>query len=368
MNGDPRYNNFDLLRVFGSLLVIYGHAHSLTGTAPPSFAANGVATIGVKIFFSISGYLVAESWLRDPNPFRFLARRSLRIFPALIVVTVLTAFLAGPLLTRLSFTDYFGQPGTLYFLNNIRLYITYFLPGLFETNVYPNAVNGSLWSLPVEFAMYLLTPLLISVAVLLRSRAAFAAIAAVFYAADLYLNLIEPRTGLWVFYATDVWTGLALAPYFVIGMLFAVCRIQAAFNIYIAFAALFTIAMFRGTTIVEEAVLILILPYVCLSFGSGSMASFDLTRGTDLSYGLFLYGFPVQQMLAYTLGSQMGPWWNFTLATLICACLAYLSWHLVEKRALAWKPRVKEIAVNSPNLPLPAARPIPLATSGDLAE
>jgi hypothetical protein len=165
------------------------------------------------------------------------------------------------------------------------------------------------------------TPLLIGVVVLLRSRAAFLAIAPAFLVADLYFNLIEPRTGQWVIYATDVWTALALAPYFVIGMLFAVCRIQAALN-YIAFAALFALAVFRGPVIVEEASLMLILPYACVAFGSGSFANYDLTHGIGLSYGLFMYGFLVQQMLTYTLGPQIGPWWNFALATFICAGLA----------------------------------------------
>src|SRR5579871_1464824 len=92
-----RLNNFDHVRLFGALLVIYGHAYPLTGTVIPGFAANGVATIGVKIFFSISGYLVAQSWLRDPNIVRFFTRRALRIFPALIAVVLLSTFVLGPI-------------------------------------------------------------------------------------------------------------------------------------------------------------------------------------------------------------------------------------------------------------------------------
>ena len=60
-------NNFDILRLISALLVIYGHSYPLTGLPEPGFAASGVATIGVKIFFVISGYLVALSWLRDSN-------------------------------------------------------------------------------------------------------------------------------------------------------------------------------------------------------------------------------------------------------------------------------------------------------------
>jgi peptidoglycan/LPS O-acetylase OafA/YrhL len=71
MNGRWRINNFDQVRLFGAILVIYGHSYPLTGVTLPGFAANPVSTIGVKIFFSISGYLIAASWLRDPNILRF---------------------------------------------------------------------------------------------------------------------------------------------------------------------------------------------------------------------------------------------------------------------------------------------------------
>jgi peptidoglycan/LPS O-acetylase OafA/YrhL len=85
--------------------------------------------------------------------------------------------------------------------------------------------------------------------------------------------------------------------------------------------------------------LMLALPYIRLSFGVGRSAFHAYSRGVDLSYGMFLYAFPVQQILTLKLGPQIGPWWNFFLATIISAALAYLSWMLVEKPALSLKPR-----------------------------
>src|SRR3984893_10721087 len=131
-----RSNNFDFLRLIGAVLVIYGHASPLTGTVSPGFAANGVATIGVKIFFVISGYLVALSWLRDGNLARFLLRRCLRIFPALVAVVILTVLVLGPLLTTQPLSAYFNNPLVTFYLRNIALYINYSLPGVFEHNVY----------------------------------------------------------------------------------------------------------------------------------------------------------------------------------------------------------------------------------------
>ena len=61
--------------------------------------------------------------------FEIFARRAVRIFPALITVVVLTAFMLGPLVSRLPATTYFSHPTTLAYLNNIILYINYSLPG-----------------------------------------------------------------------------------------------------------------------------------------------------------------------------------------------------------------------------------------------
>lgn len=99
-----RENNFDQLRLLGAILVIYGHSYVLLGRPVPMFAANTVSTLGVKIFFCISGYLVAASWLRDPHLPRFLARRSLRIFPALIAITLLSFY------TRACAHEHAAQP------------------------------------------------------------------------------------------------------------------------------------------------------------------------------------------------------------------------------------------------------------------
>src|SRR5690349_17297938 len=106
-------NTFDALRLFAALLVIFGHAFRLTGEIGPAFAGTGVATTGVKIFFVISGYLVAQSWMRDPHPVRFLRRRVLRVMPGLIAVVVLTALVLGPLVTRLPPAAYFADARTL---------------------------------------------------------------------------------------------------------------------------------------------------------------------------------------------------------------------------------------------------------------
>ena len=150
-------DNLTALRLLAACMVLYGHGFVFLGLPEPMFMQwLPLGPLGVYIFFSISGYLVAQSWERDPSVFRFLIRRTLRIFPALFVCTVLSVCVLGPLLTEVTQTEYWKSEHTRGYFTNLYLYITYYLPGVFTSNKLPNAVNGSLWSLPVEFAMYLL--------------------------------------------------------------------------------------------------------------------------------------------------------------------------------------------------------------------
>ena len=101
------HNNLTALRWFAACLVLYGHAHALLGLPEVLFLdIVPMGLLGVYIFFAISGYLVAQSWTRDPHVLRFLARRSLRIFPGLVVCTLLSVLVLGPLLTTLDANTY----------------------------------------------------------------------------------------------------------------------------------------------------------------------------------------------------------------------------------------------------------------------
>lgn len=337
---DHPTNNFDFLRLTGAVFVLYGHAYPLTGATGPGFAGNAIGTIGVKIFFVISGYLVALSWLRDPDIIRFFIRRALRIFPALIGVVIFTVVLLGPAMTSLPLDAYARSPLTTFYLRNIVLYINYALPGVFEHNVYPIAVNGSLWSLPAEFSMYLLIPLLLS-RTLIGGRLALAVIAIGLAAAAVVFVRAFPQTTPIVIYATNFWSWLEVAPFFVLGSAFAYYRLDRAANIYVAFVGLLALAVFDTGVTIKEALLLAVLPYAAVSFGLGrSNVLSRITGGHDLSYGVFLFGFPVQQTLTALLGPQIGPWGNFGLALVICSALAYLSWIFIERPALALKPMV----------------------------
>lgn len=128
-------NNLDFIRLVSAVAVLYSHQFALLAYAEPSpFLGITYGSLGVVIFFTISGYLVTNSWLRDSSVFRFIVRRLLRLMPALILLAVLSIFVLGAWATNFSAVDYFSSPKTWRYLNIIRLAIVYELPGVFHQN------------------------------------------------------------------------------------------------------------------------------------------------------------------------------------------------------------------------------------------
>ena len=257
-------------------------------------------------------------------------------------------------MTTLPLSVYFASRSLALYLQNIVLYINYTLPGVFDHNVYPSAVNGSLWSLPAEFFLYLITPILLA-RIVNFGRFNYAVITISFVVAAVMLVRVYPRTSQFVVYATNVWSWLEVAPYFLIGAAFALYRLERVLNIYVAFVALLLIGLLETPPALKDALLLCVLPYATLSFGLGHAFIFQrITQGNDLSYGVYLFGFPIQQAIIALIGPQIGPWGNTAIASIICVILAYSSWNLVERPMLSWKPSRQ--------------RPVPEVAAASLAE
>lgn len=342
MTINHRSNNFDALRIVAAVAVIYGHAHPLAGVPDVGLFGNSVQALAVKIFFVISGYLVAKSWASDPSPQHYLAKRSLRIFPGLALLLLITVLVLGPALTGQTASDYFKNLGTWrYLTHNLALYPIYGLSDLFATNVYPGAVNGSLWSLPVEFLMYLLFPLVYVCSRMDKTNRLLVAFTIALCALSLYgLRGPKPFQAV-VFYGTGLPSVLDVSPYFFLGSLFAVTRLGRALDPTVALFLVALSALLQpvGGQMMELA-LYLVLPYCVLSFATNSSPVISKAgRFGDPSYGIYLYGFVVQQSVYHLWGAGMTPLQNTLVSVPIAVLLAYGSWHLVEKRALSLKPR-----------------------------
>ena len=343
-----RTNNFDGIRIIAASMVIYGHAYALTKTSgTPVIWQSGIHSLAIEIFFAISGYLVVKSFTYDPNFGRFLAKRALRIFPGLIVVTVIAACVLGPLITTLSLSDYFANPLFESYFKSITLKIHYSLPGVFENNIYPNAVNGSLWSLPVEFFMYLSVMLVGagSLVALRKHRIGFEVLWTVFTLGLIvaFIGVIQMKVwdlSVSFFKFFYVPHALAVAPFFGVGgMIFIAERYttrQIPVVVLIAVAVLLQVYQSPMLKILA----FIFIPIIIIRVGQASWPVLrDLGRWGDLSYGTYLYGFPAGQVLAMYYLTTLPLFAHIVLALLISYVLAFGSWHLVEKRALRLKPK-----------------------------
>ena len=322
-----RDNNFNVMRLFAAWLVIYGHSYAVTASAGPDLVQGVVqirsaGAVAVDMFFLISGFLIAASFerhrLRD-----YLAARALRIFPALIVCVALSVFVMGALLT--TSPDYWHSSQTWkYLLRNITLdKAQYFLPGVFQE--LPNkAINGSIWSLPVEFRLYLWLAGFGLLGLLRGWR-----YNALFVAGAIAGFLLVDVAALPSWRVETLWC----QAFFATGILAWVNRARIPLAWPLLAATIGMAAAMRGTPYYYLAY------FVALSYATFFVAyvpKLPQIRHHDISYGLYLYGWPSQQLVLH-FAPGIGPLANTFWATLLAGTLAALSWRFVERPALRWK-------------------------------
>ena len=340
MTQPKHLNNLTALRWFAAGLVLYGHSFVFLGLPEPLFLQwVPLGPVGVYTFFAISGYLVAQSWERDPHVLRFLAKRILRIFPGLIVCTLLSVLVLGPWLTTLDAKTYWTNEHTRGYLTNIALYMTYHLPGVFAQNKLPHAVNGSLWSLPVEFFMYLLLALLGLMGTWFQNQKRGVWLTGLVTISFMALVAVWalPSTEALVVYRTDLRQIPLCGVYFMVGASLYQFNLNKHFNLSnVVLAVVLWLCLSREPQLFAMASWV-VLPFVVLAFGLSRHTWLSRWHQRDYSYGIYIYAFPVQQTVV-SFWPQM-PLAAYLLSTfVITVALAATSWHFVEKPALKLKP------------------------------
>ena len=326
-----RLNNFDALRLAAAFFVLVSHQYALCGLPEPVvFGAMSLGTLGVLIFFSISGFLVSQSWRQDPHMGRFLAKRFLRIWPGLAAFTLLAAFLLGPVTSTLPWQSYFSAPVFLEFFNNLKLIsIRYYLPGVFENNPFPKAVNGSLWTIPLEVRCYLALALL-GVIGLTRAPVVMAIGTTAF---GIYYFVYAPDPTNYLFHF-----GL----YFFAGVCLDLFRrfwkdrsIAVGSVICVLAATLFLLDAPRPA-------FLFLVTYLSVWIGGSTTPVVNrVGRFGDVSYGVYVYAFGVQQTVIWLAGKTFPFATGLLIAAVMTTLCAYLSWYLVERPALGLKTRLK---------------------------
>ena len=328
-------NNFNLLRLSAATFVLIHHMHVLLGeSGRVHWIAGEVLGSAVQIFIIISGFLVTKSWMNDPRPFLFVKKRALRVFPALICSILLAVLIIGPLVTRADLMLYFSHPLTTAYLKNVFLFpVYYFLPGVFMDNPYPHAVNGSLWTLPIEVFLYGVL-IVLGLTRVVGRRALVAVIAALLVAGEQYFKPVLSAGGLY-FLTMPVPFLLNLGVFFFIGALYYLFSEKVVLN---KWAALLLLPLFVASTKLPMSELIryAVLPYIVLYVAYAEIPFIKFLQKIDVSYGVYVYAFPVQQTVVHYFYGTLGTYSILMLAMAIVLAVSYVSWRFVEKPSLAW--------------------------------
>jgi peptidoglycan/LPS O-acetylase OafA/YrhL len=341
---EGRDNNFNLLRFIAATMVIWSHSFPLAlgpGDNEPLRSSLGVTlgSIAVDIFFVSSGYLIAASLVSSKNIFRFAWARFLRIYPGLIVATVVTVVFIGLFISTEDTSRYFLDRATWKFLiknSALLLGIEYSLPGAFTQTPAAYAVNGSLWTLPKELLMYAIFAAIWLVAGVLcqlfacNRKLVFKVIVSVTLAAALLLYVFGLKE-----FIED--SNIRLLTVFSFGAFISLFRdrLPAHPGLAVLLAAAILVSSVDRTFFFF--VYTLLFPYLvicCALLPIWRLNEFN--RLGDYSYGLYVYAFPVQQIImTFFKGIQPEP--LFGLAFLVTLVLAVISWHVIEKPALSLK-------------------------------
>ena len=328
-------NNLGLFRLIAALLVIWGHAYPLTadqGGVDFVFAITGFEYSGglaVKFFFFISGLLIGNSLLKGARPKEYLKARFFRIWPGLTAFVLVFTFIIGPLVSSRDFFDYFFSSETWCFVlsntvsspafGSIRSSFTIWeLPGVFQTN-FLTEVNGSLWTIPYEVLCY------------------FTAFNIWYLSPKIRVPLLATFTGfLMVQYFVPTFaivdgSRILLLVLFYLG--FSVSLAQA--RIRIGFFSLLTLGVLTmalwGTGFGQLLFYFWLFLLVIRVSGLRIVRAINLPG--DYSYGVYIWGWPLQQLLVVS-GQVNSTVANQILTMALALAIGALSWHLIEKPAI----------------------------------
>jgi peptidoglycan/LPS O-acetylase OafA/YrhL len=303
-------NNIDFFRLLAAVGVVFGHAFVFSGAVDP--ITRGLSSLGlphmesihgisVWFLFFISGYLISASYAFRHDPKDYLWSRFLRIYP--------------------------DKATWKYFTRNILGFsIKYELPGVF-TNNHSDAVNGSLWTIPLELRLYLVV-LVFGLCGLFKRLHLLAGILLAMIIAQLAYQYLNNTAGIKI--------GAGSVPLFLIGSLFFAIREKLPQRWVWLSVGLVLWFPLRDLPVAGHALLLFSFCYgFHLITKIPKIRMLDIGRSGDYSYGVYLWSAPIQQTLVWS-GIKSG-WSVFSISLALSLIAAIASWHLVEKRALGTK-------------------------------
>jgi len=333
-----RNNNFNLIRMLAATAVLISHSYPLaqgsTAVEPlSSWLGLSLGELAVITFFCVSGFFISLSRDRAPGNLDFFTARFLRIYPGLTLVLLLCAFVIGPIFTTLGTLEYFHSGAVYSYLsNNLMLFSMKFqLPGLFEANPWPG-INGSLWTLFYEVTLYLLVGGLGAFAFYGRGPrfAVFLLVYAIVYVA--FKVMLANTTLLNELHRAQFFFTWSLP--FVLGMALYRYR-QHVQHRFIWFLPLAALAGWAYQTPFFFECFVIAWTYLIFYLGFATNSLVDrYNQLGDYSYGIYIYAFPVQEILAQQF-KGIGPISMMFSAFPVVLIAAMISWHFIEKPAMS---------------------------------
>lgn len=339
-----RENNFTLMRLLAAFAVLFGHSYDLSQGRPGSdpitqlfiypYWSESLPDLAVGLFFVSSGFLVGASYIHRQNLMAFIEARALRILPALFIAVLFCVFIVGSFATTLPLSEYLSSPSTWGYLKHNSILVTgiqYDLPGVFLTNPYAGSVNGSLWTLPIEVWMYFWVAVLGSLSMLKGVQT--------FNLFFVLICLLYAQSSGGSFFIAHEIRHAHLALLFMLGTFVYVNRKEVPLS-FMLLGILGVLAYMTSTYPFSLYVKSVFFAYFVLILALHPKLQLpSIDRFGDISYGLYIYAFPVQQTIAYLI-PDVRPIPMFMLATVITIPLAILSWRFIEKPALRLKGKI----------------------------
>lgn len=343
-----RYPGFDSLRIFAAAAVVFSHsfliAEGTEDNAPGQMLTGEIFGVyAVLIFFVLSGFLVTDSAIRTGDLKSFASKRLRRILPGYVVVNVVTMVVVAALFTTSGTWTFLRDPdawatlGRVLSFQETSLYFTEqvsFYPPMSQEAAYLGGVaNGVLWTIRLELSLYVLVGVLLVAETLRRNPVVIIAVLSVVFAFAYGMQVNDYLQQL-----------PFVMPSFMAGMLLRMMgHTHRADGWVAAGSGLILVALaleMPGWVAVEVVLFPIFAAYPLLWIGQKELPGFaHVRRWGDPSYGMYLWGWPIQQVVRHWMGAGHSGWEMAAVCLPLVVLAGYLSWHLVERPFL--RRRVK---------------------------
>ncbi|RFP10724.1 MULTISPECIES: acyltransferase [unclassified Duganella] len=334
-------NSFNLVRLVAALLVVLYHAgvHRIVAPGPDPLSAllpptADIGALAVDVFFVLSGLFITQSWMRDPDLPRFIARRVTRLVPGLFVCLALTTIVAVIFFSAEGIAGLADPAPWRYIFNGAMLHwLVYIIPPaeLALPKVLGGApLNGSLWTVYWEGRMYVMVALIGFAAILPMRRWMMAMSLILAVAAFQFPTVLAGYV-----WEARLWT------LFLSGMLLQTLAAHVRFGPrqFIVACVLLALNSTRWLDLEHQALTVFGVNLVCITLalwvGSSQMLRWRHLQRHDYSYAIYIYHWPVMIMLKNVLPPS-GIWTMLAATLAIVLPLSVFSWHFVEAPALAY--------------------------------